>query len=240
MMRKYRMTKKIIKKIIPYFLLEYAYYVTSKFFHVKYIKKEGESFEKISINNSWTSFYGKCEFESGVKVHGRARFADAVIGKYTYFAGNNTVTNCTIGRYCSIAPGATIGLETHPTRDHVSTHPSFFSSLGQSGIIYADKDYFSESIECVIGNDVWIGQNALVMGGVKIGDGAIIGAGAVVTKDVEPYSIVGGVPARLIRMRFEQDEIDYLLNFKWWDKGDEWLRFNWKLFLNINEFKKIV
>ena len=81
-----------------------------------------------------------------------------------------------------------------------------------------------------IGNDVWIGSHVLILDGVSVGDGAIIATGAVVTKDIEPYSIYGGVPARLIRYRFSQERINYLLNFSWWNKDEDWL------FNHIKEF----
>lgn len=77
-----------------------------------------------------------------------------------------------------------------------------------------EKKYFVE-----IGNDVWIGNNVLIMDGIRIGDGAILAAGSVIAKDVEPYTIVGGVPAKFIRKRFKDSEIDFLLDFKWWERN---------------------
>ena len=85
---------------------------------------------------------------------------------------------------------------------------------------------------------MWIGNNAIIKYGIKIGDGAIIGSGAMVTKDVEPYSIVGGVPAKIIKYRFTQEQIEFLLNFKWWDKDLDWLKKNKHLFENFGEFEK--
>ena len=86
----------------------------------------------------------------------------------------------------------------------------------------------------IIGNDVWIGSHALILGGVKIGDGAVIGAGAVVTKDVPPYAVVGGVPARIIKYRFSQEIIDKLLEIKWWNLPENILKENIKLFQTDN------
>ena len=88
----------------------------------------------------------------------------------------------------------------------------------------------------IIGNDVWIGDNVLIFEGIRIGDGAIIAAGAVVTKDVDPYAIVGGVPAKLIRKRFTQDQIDFLRAFKWWNKPESWIKSNVEDFTNIEVF----
>ena len=85
---------------------------------------------------------------------------------------------------------------------------------------FTEKDLFNPSKTTVIGNDVWIGESVVIIDGLKIGTGSIIAAGAVVTKDVEPYSIVGGVPAKLIRFRFEKDIVQKLLNSKWWELSE--------------------
>ena len=86
-----------------------------------------------------------------------------------------------------------------------------------------------------IGNDVWIGANAMILGGITIGDGAIIGAGAVVTKDIPPYAIVGGIPARIIRYRFPNDVINALLSSQWWNLSENILKSNIKVFQS-NDF----
>ena len=80
---------------------------------------------------------------------------------------------------------------------------------------------------------MWIGYNVTILGGVSIGDGAIVAAGAVVTKDVEPYTIVGGVPAKPLKKRFTDEQIEFLLGFKWWEKDREWIKENKDYFLNI-------
>ena len=89
-----------------------------------------------------------------------------------------------------------------------------------------------------IGNDCWIGQHVFIVGGVTIGDGAVVYAGAVVTKDVPPYAIVGGVPARIIRYRYDQETIDWLLRIKWWEHDIEWFEENWELLNDINKLKQ--
>ena len=106
----------------------------------------------------------------------------------------------------------------------ISTHPVFFSTRMQSGYTFADESYFEEYRGTTIGNDVWIGANAIVIDGVRIGDGAVVAAGAVVTKDVPAYAIVGGVPARIIRYRFLQTDIDVLLKINWWLLPDKVLK----------------
>ena len=130
-----------------------------------------------------------------------------------------------------------IGLGKHPVH-FVSTHPAFYSSHKQF-ITFADKnDYFEEYEKVTIGNDVWIGTRVMIIDGVSIGDGAIIAAGAIVTKNVEPYSIVGGVPAKLIRNRFNDQDIEFLKKFKWWNKDFEWIKSNYYKFKNIELFIK--
>jgi acetyltransferase-like isoleucine patch superfamily enzyme len=186
--------------------------------------------------NIFTS--GTCEFEKIVSAVANVSFHDCQIGRFSYFNGDNAVENCKMGRYCSVSSGVRIGLASHPVEKFVSTHPFFYSpSEGDrfSANSYSDKKYFDGSALTEIGNDVWIGANALIKPGLKIGDGAVIGAGAVVTKDVGPYAIVGGVPAKLIRRRFSEPQIEFLLRFKWWDKSDAWLKENWKDLLDIEK-----
>ena len=98
-----------------------------------------------------------------------------------------------------------------------------------------DESYFEETEQIVIGNDVWIGANAIVLDGVTIGDGAIISAGAIVNKNIPPFSIYGGVPAKFIRFRFEENEIDFLKNLKWWDKDINWIKSYTPYFKDIKE-----
>jgi acetyltransferase-like isoleucine patch superfamily enzyme len=151
--------------------------------------------------------------------------------------GNETqILNSTIGKFCSIGADCKIGLSKHPSETFVSTHPIFYSKLKQAGVTFADKNYFQEDQSVIIGNDVWIGVNSIITGSLIIGDGAIIAAGAVVTKDVLPYSIVGGIPAKHIKFRFSQIEMEQLLKDKWWLKDEEYLRKNFKKFHNISDY----
>jgi len=182
------------------------------------------------------SVLGNCEFEKMVNAGSNIDFSNCKIGRYSYFNGNNTIQNCKIGRYCSIADGVRIGLKPHPVENIISTHPFFYKKATSDKFFkhsYADKKYFDVEFITEIGNDVWIGTNVLIKSGVKIGDGSVIGAGAVVTKNIEPYAIVAGVPAKLIRYRFTKAQIKFLLNFKWWDKPEDWLKVNWEDLLDI-------
>lgn len=134
-----------------------------------------------------------------------------------------------IGKFCSIACGAKfLFASANHTQASVSTYPFpiFFEEWDLDiGDVTSAWDHKGD---IVIGNDVWIGYEAVVMAGVTIGDGAIIGARAVVTKDVPPYTIVGGVPARKIRRRFSDNVIARLLELKWWDWPAERIQRNIK------------
>ena len=130
-----------------------------------------------------------------------------------------------IGKFCSIACGAKFLFTSgnHSMRSLATyTFPVFFDEWGLSGKDIASA--WDNKGDIVLGSDVWIGYEAVILSGVHIGDGAIIGARAVVTKDVEPYTIVGGVPARPIRRRFDENTVERLLALRWWDWDTENLR----------------
>lgn len=142
----------------------------------------------------------------------------STIGAYTYISYNGMVQNTTIGSYCSIANDVTIGLGMHPT-NLFSTSPLFYKADNPFNVKLLEKDSgYQEYKSIEIGSDVWIGANATVLDGVKIGHGVVIAAGAVVTKDVPAYAVVGGVPAQIIKFRFDADIRNKLLKTAWWEK----------------------
>jgi len=181
----------------------------------------------------------KSDIQPNVCVESNSMILESCIGSFTYVSVNTWILKGFIGKFCSIGPNCMFGWGIHPSRNFVSTHPIFYSTKKQAGITFSDIDYLEERKSIKVGNDVWIGANVIVLDGITIGDGAIIAAGAVVTKDVPPYAIYGGVPAKLIHYRFEPEVIDFLINFQWWDKEQEWLRNNFKSFHEINEFMKL-
>ena len=131
--------------------------------------------------------------------------SDVSIGKYSYVSPHSTLENCTVGNYCSISAGVNICPGEHDLYA-ISTHPLFA------------RDEIPKRAPVVIGHDVLISLNAVILKGVRIGNGAVIGAGAVVTKDVEPYEIVGGVPAKHIGWRFDPETRERIEQSKWWEK----------------------
>lgn len=199
----------------------------------------------VKIATSCRLSFKNVDFEGNNAV-GKATTFRGKIG-YGSYIGKHCNINATIGRYCSISSDVNTISGTHPTTDFVSTHPSFFSTKKQAGFTYVSKDYFVEEIFCdeekhlvKIGNDVWIGSHVLILPGVQIGDGAIIAAGAVVTKNVEPYAIVGGVPAKVIRYRFNETAIKQLLEIKWWDKSEEWIENHAEEFNDIHKWLEVI
>ena len=140
-----------------------------------------------------------------------------------------------IGRFCSIGCGAKFLFNSaNHTVSSLSTYPFplFFEEweLEKKNV----TDSWDNKGDIIIGNDVWIGYEAVIMAGVTIGDGAIIGARAVVTKDVSPYTIVGGIPAKSIRKRYSEETIDLLTELKWWDWPEERIAKRFKMAVWIN------
>lgn len=163
------------------------------------------------------------------KIGLNCNISSSKIGSFTYIAGDSFINNVSIGNFCSIGLGFKVGLGIHPT-DFISTSPFFYSPHFFSKNKMADKAYFKEYKETIIGNDVWIGVNVFINEGVTIGNGAVIGAGSVVTKDVPDYAIVGGVPAKVIKYRHSQENINAINEAQWWDKDFQWFEKNKEMF----------
>lgn len=153
------------------------------------------------------------------KIRFKSLVVASNIGRHSYISENSTVLYCDIGSFCSVASGCVIGGASHPI-DWVSTSPVFegCSSVLKNKLTEIPYDPYKRT---VIGNDVWIGNNALIKAGVKISDGAVIGMGSVVTHDVGPYEIWVGNPAKLIKKRFDEETIEMLMNKQWWNLSDD-------------------
>lgn len=151
-------------------------------------------------------------------VGNSARIINSTVDRYTYIYGSSVI-RAEVGAFCSIAAGCTIGGGKHPT-DWVSTSPVFYRGRNVLKTNYTQNE-FSEYAHTVIGNDVWIGSKCLIKGGVTIGDGAVIGMGSVVTRDVPSYEIWAGNPARCIRKRFDDETIKKLKEVQWWNWDEE-------------------
>ena len=168
------------------------------------------------------------KFAANVSIQRNALIYSSNIGRHSYTGKNFTMWHSNIGAFCSVSWNVGIGGADHDYRK-VTTHAFLYSPymgfMGENDICY---DRFTEP--CKIGNDVWIGANATVCRNVNIGDGAVVGAGAVVTHDVEPYTIVAGVPAKPLKKRFDDKIIEKLLEIRWWEFGDEIIRNNFNLF----------
>lgn len=168
-------------------------------------------------------------FEREVTIETGSHVQADKIGKYSYINRYCLIEkNTIIGRFCSIAYNVKIGLGSHPI-DWVSTHQ--FAYDPKYKFVNESRQFKTEeNKKTIIGNDVWIGANAIILAGVNIGDGAIIGANSLVTSDVEPYAIVYGTPAQQSRYRFEEQVIKELLKIKWWDWENEKIKENIDLF----------
>lgn len=184
-------------------------------FEVIAYKLKGVFSNKISAS---ATIYGS-KIAKSAALKQNTRFYESSIDNYSFVGRNCLIQNTEIGKYVSISDNCNLGLPSHPA-EYVSTSPVFLNGKNAVKINLATLKY-NDCKKLCIGNDVWIGSNALIKAGLKIGNGAIIGAGAVVTHDIPPYEIWAGVPARFIRKRFDDETVKKLLEIKWWEWDDK-------------------
>lgn len=162
-----------------------------------------------------------CALGRWTRIGARTHMQEVVFGDYSYIVSDSSATYSEIGKFCSIARDVRINPGNHPTwraaQHHFSYRPMSY------GLAAVDDDAFFDwrrADRVTLGHDVWVGHGATILAGVTVGTGAVIGAGAVVSKDVPPYAVVVGVPARVIRYRFEPDLRARLIALAWWDWDD--------------------
>lgn len=186
----------------------------------------------INFFNPAVSILARIDNKSSVdrkaKVNRSAKIFRSTIGRYSYVGKRSSLVNAEVGAFCSIASDVCVGMGTHDLAK-LSTSPLFTEKYNGTGHSWVEQTPFPFE-KVIVGNDVWIGERAMIMGGKTVGDGAVIGAGAVVTKDVPPYAIVGGVPAKVIRYRFPEEIVDRLEASKWWNLPDDKLKKHISLF----------
>jgi acetyltransferase-like isoleucine patch superfamily enzyme len=181
-----------------------------------------------------TTFGSRCRIRTPIFL------IDSDVGDRSYIEAYCRIGSARIGKFTAIAPGCHIGLAEHPASLAASLHPIFYRRDPARGFDFAPHTYREEVTTTTLGNDVWVGAGALIRGGVAVGDGAVIGAGAVVTKDVPPYAVVAGVPARVLRYRFEPDDIAFLQRIRWWDWSEEVLRRHHTAFHDLAALREVV
>ena len=194
------------------------------FYYSKFFKKiiRGKAIKRSNVHKTSVVYSG-------------SEVINCSIGRYSYVGYDSQIVNCDIGSFCSIAGNFIAGMAEHPIL-WASTSPVFENVKNSGPRKRFSKHDLPPSKRTIIGNDVWIGSRVTVKGGVKIGDGAIIAAGAVVTKDVPSYAIVGGVPATIIRFRFSEELINKMIQSKWWELSDSQLEESAKFIKDPEQF----
>jgi acetyltransferase-like isoleucine patch superfamily enzyme len=181
-----------------------------------------------------------CVLEAPVAIGQRVKLVGCQVGRGSYISGDCRLSAVRFGRFCSVGAHLHVADGRHPTRDWASTHPAFFSRRAQAGFTFADGEVYEELRRCKggwtfdVGHDVWIGDRVTVLAGLRVGTGAVIGTGSVVTRDVEEYTIVAGVPAREVGRRCSREEAIELLRTAWWERDLPWLRSHWREFRTVN------
>ena len=186
------------------------------------------------IKNSYLGFKTRIQRNSMIQ--------NSEISDFSYGGMRLTALHCKIGKFCSISWNVSIGGANHDYKK-LTTHSMLYDD--SFGIV--DEPLYNRfTSDCIVGNDVWIGAGAQILRGVSIGDGAVVAAGSIVTKNVPPYAIVGGVPAKVLKYRFDETVIKELLSIKWWDLDYSFIKSNISLFNkdvcleSIFELKKLI
>ena len=196
---------------------------TMEYFWSKFFKK----LKRKAVKNS--TIHKSSKIEAGSQV------LNSSFDKHSFCGYDCQINNSDIGSFCSIADNVIIGPSSHPY-NWVGGSPVFYSGRDSIKAKFSEFDR-EKPLRTVIGSDVWIGINSIIKSGVKIGHGSIIGMGSVVTKDVDPYTIVGGCPAKVIKKRFNDNIINNLLDLCWWELDENELK---KISVNIKNPIKFI
>lgn len=198
----------------------------------------GQMLKRRGTKISYLAIMKETEYDSTASIRALVKTERSKIGKCSSVGTLSAVYDSEIGNFCSIARECYIGGASHPI-DRVSSSCCFYMKDNFNGVCYNEADYDWHT-STTIGHDVWLGIRTIVLGGVNIGTGAVIGGGSVVTKDVGPYEIWAGNPARFIRKRFDDETIEYLLKSEWWNWSDEKLKAHGHLFENPQKFVQLL
>lgn len=212
------------------------------------ISSQARVFRNVRCVNSTISDYctigDDCDLD-GVTMQEKSEIGrrnlirNTIIGRGSYTGTNTIIKNTKIGKYCSLAWNISIGGGNHAYKN-MSTYTDYWYKKTFGVEFDKNNDGQNEIAEEVtIGNDVWIGSGVTILNGIRIGDGSIIGAGSVVTKDVEPYSIILGVPGKMVKKRFDDKIISLLLQLKWWDWPEDLIIERIVYLRNYPDIKKI-
>lgn len=180
-------------------------------------------------------------FEGHNSIGANSSFSGQV--GYGSYIGSHCEISAQIGRFSSISDNVNVIIGNHPTSGFATTCPLFYSLKNQSGPTFVSRQKYVETqyadfenrYGIIVGNDVWIGFGAKILSGIRIGDGAVIGACALVTRDVNPYSIVVGQPAKVIKKRFDDDTIQRLITTHWWKMPLPWIMEHADEFENVDK-----
>jgi acetyltransferase-like isoleucine patch superfamily enzyme len=216
-------------------LLKRLYITLFALYHKYFSGKRILIARKVKLNK-------RTKLEGFNKVEERASISNSLLGRGTYIGGFSKLENGIIGRFCCIAPYVEVIYGQHPLGNYVSIHPAFYSLWKQGGFTFVENQKFQEfnlidgKYSFVIGNDVWLGYGVKIIEGLTVGDGAVVATGSIVTHNIPPYEIWGGVPAKKIKDRFP-DEIKCKLNeIKWWNSDINKLKKQAYLFTDIDKF----
>ena len=184
-----------------------------------------------------SSRISKCELGAYTSIGGNCSMRESSMGDYSYLAGDVSIVWTDIGKFCSIASHTRMNPGNHPTW-RVTTSHSTYRRVQYGFDETDDEEFFAwrQAHRCRVGHDVWMGHGTLLTAGCKVGIGVCTGSGSVITKDIPPYAIVGGVPAKVIKFRFDPKTIEKLMRIAYWEWDHETVKARFKDLYNVNEF----